>query len=189
MRACLVPGQILRNAQVQTNLDEQQQDALAQKVEVGDKVLIQPDWTDVDEETKKVVASVRLQLACGTDLSFAVAQAMDTPLWLAKITDASDKDVVNVAWYLTLANRDPKPRMDGKWSLMCKCQPFHKFDKSMCQRRRNHGLWVDTVSPHPLYNPAAAADSCCARAGRSRINQGRRCVFDPGRKIVRCTLP
>ena len=157
MRACLVPGQILRNAQVQTNLDEQQQDALAQKVEVGDKVLIQPDWTDVDEETKKVVASVRLQLACGTDLSFAVAQAMDTPLWLAKITDASDKDVVNVAWYLTFANRDPKPRMDGKWSLACKCQPFHKFDILVCGRRRNHGLWVNTVSPHPLYNPS---DSC-----------------------------
>ena len=154
-------------------------------VKVGDKVLIQPDWTNLDEETKQV----RLQLACGTDLSFAEAQAMNTPLWFAEVTNASDKDVVNVAWYLSFANREPEPRMDGKWSLVCKCQPFHKYDKSVCMKRRNHGLWVDTVSPRPLYNPSAAADSCCARAGRSRINQGRRCVFDPGRKIVRCTLP
>jgi len=136
-----IAGQILRNAQVQTNLDEQQQDALAQKVEVGDKVLIQPDWTDVDEETKK---------------------AMDTPLWLAKITDASDKDVVNVAWYLTFANRDPKPRMDGKWSLACKCQPFHKFDILVCGRRRNHGLWVDTVDRASI----KAVDVCLTQEGK-----------------------
>ena len=47
----------MRNKQVQTNLDEQQQDALKHKVKVHEHVAILPDWTDVDEETKKVACT------------------------------------------------------------------------------------------------------------------------------------
>ena len=105
-------------------------------------------------------------------LSFPVVQAMGTPLWLAQITDASDEKSVSVAWYMTFANGRPVPRMDGKWSLACKCQPFHKFDKTYCRRTRGHGQWIDTVSPRTLHNPSAAADMLL-RSFRSIAKQSR----------------
>ena len=135
---------------VQRNLDEHQQDQLLHVIQENEYVLCKPDWEGTDDEQRQVsraTTSVALALPCHLyNHPPPLSQALDTPLWLAEVHSTSDPQTVDVAWCASFVKSGPKPRLDGKWSLLCKCTPFHKLGAN-CKGGR-HGRWVDTVSDH-----------------------------------------